>query len=452
MKYSVSILIAVVGCVVGTYFLAQQNQTDSRPANREEVIFWHFWGGQDRDVVDNLVAKFNQSQDRYWVRAIAMPGNNLDVKIFLAITGGNPPDLVNQDDPIVADWASRGAILPIDEIAPESELRAVENSLFDSAKALGTYNQRLYAVCNGLDIRALYYNKTVLDQYNLKPPTTIEELDLIAKTIAPPEREGPRDYFGYVPDARRLWAWGYVFGGSFYDPENERATVDSASIEQAMNWMAGYSRWYGADTIAAFRQNDQSMSGKSFPLLPSADDKMVGRYVMIMDGQWRTRDIRAEIEDRKKKGVPYPEFGVCPLPYPDNGRANAGWVNGNFFVVPRGASNKQGAWEFMKFWIGEIDAEQAGEFCAAGGWIPTTQQVSQSDSFQRHLEQNPLFRPFVELAASENQFPVPVVPGGPLFKRSVEQASSQAMNKPDEYKKFLESAQQNIQRHLDRTK
>ena len=42
-----------------------------------------------------MVERFNDSQQQFFVRAIAMPGNNLDVKLFLSVTGADPPDLVN---------------------------------------------------------------------------------------------------------------------------------------------------------------------------------------------------------------------------------------------------------------------------------------------------------------------------------------------------------------------
>ena len=60
-----------------------------------------------------------------------------------------------------------------------------------------------------------------------------------------------------------------------------------------------------------------------------------------------------------------------PLPPPAGGVANAGWVNGNFFVVPRGGRSPSGAWQFMKFWSGvDGHAADAARACAAGGWIP----------------------------------------------------------------------------------
>ena len=432
-----------------SYRLAPSREIDlAVNRGRSEVVFWHFWGGTDRDVVDDVVRRFNESQTQYFVRAIAMPGNNLQAKLFMATAGGDPPDLVNQDDPVVGDWGWRGLIQSIESICDEQEVRQFKDHLFPSALKLGTWNGQLFGVCNGLDIRALYFNKFALDQHNLQPPRTMDDLDSIAQTFCPPGAKNPTT-FGYLPDFRRLWAWGIVFGGDFYDPVKKSVLVDEPPIVAAANWMASYARLYGPDTINRFRQGDQSLPGKTFPLLPIADDEMIGRYVLLMDGQWRVRDIEAFRDRRLKNGLECPEFGVCPLPVPPGGRRNAGWVNGNLFLIPKGSRNTKGAVEFMKFWIGIQDPAQAAKTCAAGGWIPVSGKVVDAKPFQDFLEAQPLFREFVNLASSENQIPVPVIPGAPMFKREVEKAAATAMSNPvQSIPELMKSTARLIERRL----
>ena len=106
------------------------------PHGRSEVVFWHFWGGKDRPVVEAIAERFNASQHDYFVRPIAMPGNNLDLKFFLSVAGADPPDVVNQDDPVVADWASRGAITPLDELASAKEIAELEKVVANSVRQL----------------------------------------------------------------------------------------------------------------------------------------------------------------------------------------------------------------------------------------------------------------------------------------------------------------------------
>ena len=259
-----------------------------------------------------------------------MPGNNLDLKFFLSVAGADPPDVLNQDDPIVADWAYRGVLVPLDELATHDESAALGEWLYPAARQIGSYQGRLYGLCNGLDVRALYYNADILEEFGLAPPTTLAELDHAARTITPPDSPAPRARYGYLPDPRRIWSWGIVFGGRFYDFETGELTSDSRPIVTALDWMASYSRAYGADQVARFRKGDQALPGASFPLLE-------GRYAMIMDGQWRVAEITAVARAAQRRGERVGRFGVVPLPPPVGGLERSGWVNGNFFVVPRSA-------------------------------------------------------------------------------------------------------------------
>jgi multiple sugar transport system substrate-binding protein len=448
------ILIFVIGLLAIVWVTAPDAKHSSEE-DREEVVFWHFWGGEDKRVVESVVKRFNESQPAYRVRAVAMPGNNLQAKLFLSVAGGDPPDLVNQDDPVLSDWSRRGVIHAIDEIAPESDVHRVMEWMLPSARRLSEVDDRAYAICNGLDIRALYFNKTALDEKGILPPRTIKELDSIAGQFTS-IGSATDSRFGYLPDSRRLWAWGFAFGADFYNHEPGQVNLNSPAVVAALTWMKSYPEKWGADRVAAFRQGDQSLPGKAFPLLPLTDDQLIGRYVVVMDGQWRVRDIRAFQESRRKRGASSVEFGVCPLPIPENEvglkpRQRAGWVNGNFFVVPRGAKNPAGAWQFMKFWIGHAEPAQAAKTCAEGGWIPVSARVIEHEEFQRFLDANPMFQPFVELAASPNQFPIPQVPGAAMFRRTVEDAAYRAMSNPQQpVKSILEEAEFRIQQHLDR--
>jgi multiple sugar transport system substrate-binding protein len=279
----------------------------------------------------------------------------------------------------------------------------------------------MMAVCNGLDVRALIYNDTALEQAGLSAPSTMEEFNSIIGTLSPPGRDRDRAFYTFLPDHRRLWAWGGVFGGAFVDADNS-VELDHPGTVAALRWMQSFSRDYGSDNLAAFRTADQSLPGKAFPLLPISDDAVQGRYLFVMDGQWRIRDIERFNARREAEGKSEIEFGVCALPPPAGGREQAGWINGNFFVVPRGAKQKRGAWEFMKFWIGHDTPAEAAETCQAGGWIPVSPRVLSDPSFQEYLTVHPLFSKFIELAVSPNQIPIPIIPGAEKLKRELNQA------------------------------
>ena len=148
MRQRISVILFLLTSAVIAIWGTSVSLTSETPAGREEVVFWHFWSGADGKVVDQIVQRFNRSQDQYFVRAVSMPGNNFDMKLFLAITGGDPPDLINQDDPIVADWAHRGALYSMEEIASAEEVDRMKQWLLPVARSLGEYDGKLFAVCN----------------------------------------------------------------------------------------------------------------------------------------------------------------------------------------------------------------------------------------------------------------------------------------------------------------
>ncbi|MEM9187144.1 MAG: extracellular solute-binding protein [Planctomycetota bacterium] len=414
------------------------------------MLFWHFWGGRDRPVVEGVVQRFNDSQRRYRVRALAMPGNNLDLKFFLSVAGGDPPDLVNQDDPIIADWASRGALTPLDALAPAAEVDAVGQWLYPVARELASYDGRLYALPNGLDVRALYYNKTWLDELGIDPPRTLEELDALAEAVAP-AGASTLERVGFLPNPKRFWEWSIVFGGRFADQQAAApaglVTADCRENLAALRWMAAYSRRYGADRVASFRSGDQALTGSSFPLLAGR------RYAAIMDGQWRVRDIAEARASARAAGKPFDEYGVVPLPPPVGGRRLAGRVKGNFFIVPRGARQAAGAWAFMKFWAGfggraDANAAEAARACAAGGWIPVSQFVTDRPEFQAFLSERPLFGDFVRLAASKNQRATPSLPVASFYDREMGAAAQDVMYRGADPLARLELAAERVRRRV----
>ena len=427
LRLKISFWCGLVAILSPLVFLGCAEPSSSPGADaREEVVFWHFWGGRDRKIVDEVVTRFNQSQEKYRVRALAFPGANLDLKFFLSVAGGDPPDVLNCDDPIVGDWAERGILTPLDELTSKEEYEQLQDWLFPAAKNLGTYQDCMYAVCNGLDVRALYCNATLLAEHELPLPRTIEDLDRIANTIAPPEGQTGRTRMGYLPDPRRIWAWGVVFGGDFANLAADNAieiiTADSPPVLSALQWMANYSERYGVSEVTAFRSGEQALTGSTFPLLADR------RYAVMMDGQWRVRDIAESQAAAKQRNQSFDQYKVVALPPPTGGREDAGWVNGNFFVVPQLAKQKQGALQFMKFWIGMSEnADGAARACADGGWIPVSQQVVDQKIFQTALDERPLLKQFVRLAASPNQIPVPALPVASTYYQQVVSAAQAVM-------------------------
>ncbi len=428
-------IIVAAAIIAWASLVVLRGADDEVPAGRERVVFWHFWGGTERETVREIVRRFNESQENYFVEEVPVPGQNLDMKFLMAMAGGDYPDLLNQDDQVIAQWASRGVLTPIRELCDGAgEYQRLEEWLSPAARRIGTVDGELFALCNALDIRVLFYREDAL--HGQPPPTTIAELDAIAKRHPPDANRIP-----YLPDDRRLWAWGVVFGGDFYDAATGQVTANHPRIVAALEWMVSYSRFHGLPLIRAFRSTNREAGAGSMLL--------DGRYGLMMDGQWRVIELDDAIRQAMHEGRTPMRYGVVPLPAPPHGRENAGWVNGNFFVVPRGAKNPRGAWEFMKFWSGFGGNEaNAAEFAAAGGWVPASPHVVRQPAFQSFLDQHPNFRLFVDLAGSPHQHPTPLVPVQAYFYERINLATEEALSLTKSPQQALDEATADIQRRL----
>jgi len=419
--------------IAGVWLLRGGKVEQAKVDSRTEVVLWHFWGGADLEVVRDVVARFNTAQTEYRVREIAMPGNNLRAKLFLSAAGGEPPDLINIDDPVVADWYELGLVSSVDEIVSAEEAEKISEQLFPAARQLSSYSGKLVGICNGLDVRALYFNRSFLEQQGWAVPKTLEQLDQLNEQVGKLGLSQPR--FAFLPTPRRALFFVNLFGGTVWDFASERPQLDSPAAVASLAWLQDYSRRYGAGDVAAYRQSDQSLPGKVFPLLPQADDQQVGRYVFSLDGQWRVRDLQAFRKQRAARGLSSPAFDVIPLPPPSSILANnsqepGGWVNGNVFVFPRGGRTSPGAIAFAKFWIGLSNSQTAAEVAIAGGWIPVTPAVVSEAKYQAALAADPIFRQFVQLASSPQLQPTPVVRGAGYLQRLLESTAERVASDP----------------------
>lgn len=403
------------------YFHVKSEREQSIPRGRQEVVFWHFWGGRDQKVVDDLIARFNDSQDEYFVRGVVMPGHHLDLKFFLSVAGDQPPDILAQDDPVLADWTARQTILPLDEVASRQELAQLSEWLLPAAASLGQVDREFVGLCVGLDIRAMYFDRTLLEELGASPPKTLQELDALAERIAPSQIDRVYHPYGYLPDPTSLWAWGIAFGGEFQNSTTGKLQLDDPNIVRALDWMAGYARRYDPGRVLAVRSGEQALTGSAFPLLR-------GNYAFEIGGQWRVREIAEVSASARAAGRSVHEYGVIPLPEPEGGRMDAGRVNGNVLVIPRQSRVPAGAWEFMKFWSGfDGNEKQAARTCVAGGWIPVSRKVVDQPEMQDYLRDFPLFGEFVRLAGSPHQRPIPLIRGASLLDREVVRAAEEVM-------------------------
>lgn len=377
---------------------------------REEVIFWHQWTSNWAEVVHTIVRRFNESQDRYEVRPLIVAGGVANTKMMLGIVGGSPPDCMAQWSPVIAAWARRGMLTPLDSLMAEGEYERIQQWLYPAVREMGSYEGHLYGLATGMNAWALYYNPRHFREAGLdpnRPPRTIAELDSAAEKLFRFRSDHSIERLGFLPG--NLLHWSAVFGGRWLDPVTHRPQATHPQTIAALAWMQSYGKKYDINRIVQFQSGLASQFEADWPFL-------TGKISMVEDGQWRV----TQIAQYAPKDF---EYRVCPLPSPD-GNKLACWSNGNFMIIPRGAKNPRGAWEFMKFWTGwtggdDPDLQRAGarsaEFYVWGGWLPAGRTIPTQPAYQEYMARYPAFRTFVDLIQSPDVQVTPQVPVQQFF-------------------------------------
>jgi len=323
-------------------------------------------------------------------------------RLLCAIAGGDPPDLVMFDRYAVAEWAARGAFVPLDafiERGREEPDGIRPHEFFAPTWQEAQWNGHVYAIPSGTDCRALYYNKDILQAAGLvdedgeaRPPRTWQELEEYAVQLSEftldskGQKKGIRRV-GFIPNYGNAWFYFYSWlnGAQLLGDDGRRCTLDSPENVEAMRYVVRlYDRLGGAELVNAYQSSFQGAE---------LDPFLTGRVAMKIDGNW----VLNHIGNYKREL----NFAVAPAPMPrrrlEAGEPYISWAGGWSWVIPVGAKHPEEAWRLIR-WLASEEAaiilnDAAREANQAQGriFIPSlhaNKRITQT-LYRRYLAEDP---------------------------------------------------------------
>lgn len=316
----------------------------SKSDGRIVLDYWEKWTGHEGDAMRRIVDDFNASQARIEVRYFTMSA--IDQKALIAISGGDPPDIVGLWNFNIPAYAESGAILPLDEFAEQH--RFVRERYTPTVWKLMHHEGRMWGAVSTCGSVGLYYNKGLFRSAGLdpeRPPRTVAELDAFNEKLCSRDSRGRFERMGFIHTEFGWWSWlwGYPFGGTVYEPSAEvggvgRATAASPANVAAYEWMQSYPKRFGKDELVAF----QSTVGQQYGT--AQNSFLRGSVAMVVQGPWLANMVNAYAPDL--------DYGVVGMPVGDErllGRGPVGLLDADVLVVPRGAKHPAESVEFIAF-------------------------------------------------------------------------------------------------------
>ncbi len=381
---------------------------------RTPVRFWHMWTGEWQVVVERIVTRFNQSQERYEVIALSVPPGGADQKFLLAVTGGDPPDVMAQWNQVIPSWAEHGLLEPIEGHLSAEDWATYQREAYPVARRVDLYDGHLYGVTTGLGVFACFYRTDHFTQAGIDPgtfPESLEALSEVGGRLDQRDAQGRLTRIGFLP----AWLPAFLpsFGNGLWDAKAGQLTLETPANERAVALLADSWRRLGFDEVLRFQAAlNTGGFATQWPFIS-------GQYSIAVDGQWRIEQLAKYAPD-----LPY---ATALIPPPAGGVSRAGLASANFLLIPKGAKAIDGAVEFIRFWSGLDDPERAAEFATWGGWLPLLPAVTKAKAYQDYVAKYPQLRTFVDALDSDGLQSPPPIPSQTVLMDRLRRAEDRAI-------------------------
>ena len=296
----------------------------------------HFWARQATDgPAKALVAGFNATHKNLKVVLHLTPPNDDTSQLATAIRAGSVPDVVGLNDIDVPTFSHEHALM---DVTPYVNALPYKAALSPGHLQLATINGHYYGLPYLADLSVLWYNKKLFKEAGLNPD-------------AP-----PTNYAEIVADSAKISALGHgIYGFSF-----------AGNCQGCLGFTMLPSLWaMGTHLIKGPLGTQTANVANDAPLKTMLQDYRImwAKHETPVADQTQNGLTWGKDFEAGKVGIlpgdygfaaafttpaQHAEFADAPLPGVD-GASYSTFDGGDDFVIPAGAPNASGAWEFIKW-------------------------------------------------------------------------------------------------------
>lgn len=352
------LILAVFILVFGAALLACGENTGGNNTDDylTTVTFWNIFTGPDGEEMVAMVNDFNdQFEGEYRVLTQTIPENDFYEKINTAVPLGQGPDVAIMHLNKIARYASLGLLTAYDDL--DAEFNFVKEDYIAGVWDAGIYDNKRYTVPLDVHPLTLYYNKDILDNYDVSVPTTWAELITACNTL----RDDSIGQWG-LPMSN-VWPSQLVFQSALF--QNDGDDLDDKGIYPTFNTQEGF------NTLE--KMHDLVYEYDMSPKNVSVDEDLAlfrqGKAAFHINGVWMLNGII-------DSGI---NFGTAPIATLF-GDTPATWANGHNFVMPYQSELSLDKQEAVLAFIEYVSNNSIR--WANAGQIPANLSVLASDAYK----------------------------------------------------------------------
>lgn len=339
---SLCILFLVTACsnsnVSGKEQSKVKEHSEKMSSGKTEIVFWHAMGGKTKEVLEQIVQKYNQSQDKVEVRALFQGTYDESFIKYKNIAGTkDAPDVIQVFDGGTKYMIDSGKIEPVQKFIDQDKYDVSQWE--PNIRSYYTVDKKQYSMPFNSSTPVMVYNKDAFKEVGLDPdqaPKTFKEIEEAGKKLTKKEGNQVKRYgFTYLLDTWFFEEMLAVQGGTYVNNDNGRAkaatkaTFNGKEGQRILEFVnnlnkEGINGNYGSDwdnTRAAF---------------------LAGKTAMYLDSSAGVKDII--------NSAPF-QVGVAYLPYPEDVQREGVIIGGASLWMAKdiGKEKQKAVWEFMKY-------------------------------------------------------------------------------------------------------
>ena len=356
--------------------------TSARVDNVVRVTLWHGVNPpNNRDVFQKLVDRFNQTHADVQVESLYVGQFEQQLpKIFTAIVGNAPPDILLYYPHITGQLVELAAIRPLEDWLDKSPKKSeISLNLFEDMQLNGhVWSVPMFNGNIGIFYRPSLFEKAGITQL----PKTWSELREVAKKLTE-DRNGdnrPEQYGMLMPLGKGEWTvltwFPFLLSAGGEVVQNNRPNLVNPGAIAALQFWQDLLK----DGSAVFSAPERGFEEDNF---------INGRVAMQLTGPW-TYIMKSKVD-----------YAVMPIPA---SAERATVINGgNLFVMKSTPARERAALKFLEYVLSE---EFQTEWSIGSGFLPVNEKAAKSKAYQEYLEQQPVLKVFLEQMAVARTRPI----------------------------------------------
>ena len=328
-----------------------------------EVSFLVFGDPEEIAAYREVIAAYENAQPDVNVKLIeASDRDDLIARLSTSFAGGTPPDLFLLNYRFYGQFAARGVLEPVESRVDDSDVFEQED-FYDQAMDAFRFGGTLTCLPQNISSLVVYYNRDLFRQAGVAEPKegwTWDDMVAAAKKLTKDSNgDGKAEVYGLGVEASIIRVAPFVWsnGGELVDDENAPTGFELETPE-AIDAMQKF-----------FDLRREHLVIPSEQEVEAEDDEtrfQNGREAMVLSSRRATPTFRT---------ITAFDWDVAALP---KHAEQAGILHSDAYCMTKASGNKDAAWAFMEFALGE---EGQRITALSGRTVPSLKSVAQSNAF-----------------------------------------------------------------------